>query len=68
MPTTDSSQGRKPSHRLYQVTGEGEHAFWTAIGAAWQNRDGKGFNLALDAIPLSGKIVMREPSQDEDRA
>ncbi|MBN8813452.1 MULTISPECIES: hypothetical protein [unclassified Sphingomonas] len=26
---------RKPTHRLYRVTGEGQSAIWTRIGAAW---------------------------------
>jgi len=65
MPSKDTTQGQKPSHRLFQVTGEGDSAFWSQIGAAWPNRDAKGFNLVLDAIPLNGRIVMREPPQDE---
>lgn len=51
--------GRKPSHRLYIVTGEGEKAVWRPIGAGWSHGDGKGFNLSCDAVPLQGRIVMR---------
>lgn len=51
--------GKKPTHRLYRVTGEGETAIWTPIGAAWPNKDGQGFSLSCDAMPLSGRIVMR---------
>ncbi len=50
---------RKPTHRLYRVNGEGEAATWTPIGAAWPNKDGKGFNLSCDAVPLQGRIVLR---------
>lgn len=57
--TTQTTSGRKPTHRLYQVIGEGEAASWIPIGAAWPNKDSKGFNLACDAIPLTGRIVMR---------
>lgn len=49
----------KPTHRLYRVDGEGKNAFWTAIGAAWPNRDGEGFSISCDAVPLHGRIVMR---------
>jgi hypothetical protein len=39
--------GEKPSHRAYVVEdrgeGEGKEAFWTACGAAWPHKDGKGF-------------------------
>lgn len=66
MPDGNTSNGRKPTHRLYNVIGEGETASWIVIGAAWPNKDGKGFNLAIDAIPLSGRFVMREPSERED--
>lgn len=50
---------RQPTHRLYRVTGDGEGAIWTPIGAAWPNKDGKGFNISCDAIPLHGRIVLR---------
>ena len=61
-----SNAGRKPTHRLYVVTGEGETANWTQLGAAWPNKDGKGFNLLCDAMPLSGRIVMREITEKDD--
>jgi hypothetical protein len=59
--TTQSSLplGRKPTHRLYRVLGDGESAVWTPIGAAWPNKDGKGFNLSCDAVPLQGRMVLR---------
>ncbi len=50
----------KPTHRLYRVDGEGKNARWTAIGAAWPNRDGEGFSISCDAVPLHGRIVMRK--------
>ncbi|MCA3798774.1 MAG: hypothetical protein IOC66_41590 [Burkholderia sp.] len=48
-----------PAFMLYRVTGNGKDASWTKIGAAWPNRDGKGFNILCDAVPLQGRIVMR---------
>ena len=53
------SIGRKPTHRLYRVLGDGDHASWTPIGAAWPNKDGKGFNIVCDAVPLTGRLVLR---------
>ena len=53
------SAGRKPTHRLYRVVGEGDAASWTPIGAAWPNKDGMGFSLSCDAVPLQGRIMMR---------
>ena len=54
------SAGRKPTHRLYIVTGDGDKASWRPIGAGWSHSDGKGFNLNCDALPLQGRLVMRE--------
>ena len=51
--------GRKPTHRLYRVLGDGKAAIWTPIGAAWPNKDGLGFNLQCDAVPLQGPAVSR---------
>jgi hypothetical protein len=51
--------GQKPTHRLYRVIGEGDQSSWTPIGAAWPNKDGNGFNISCDAVPLQGRIVMR---------
>ena len=51
--------GRKPTHRLYRVLGDGRTAIWTPIGAAWPNKDGLGFSLQCDAIPLQGRLVLR---------
>jgi hypothetical protein len=56
--------GRKPTHRLYRVLGDGEGAIWTPIGAAWPNKDGQGFSVSFDAVPLSGRIVMRAVRED----
>ena len=51
--------GRKPTHRIYRVAGEGANSSWTPIGAAWPNKDGAGFSIVCDAVPLQGRIVMR---------
>jgi hypothetical protein len=52
-----------PAHRVYGVSRNGEkNAVWTEIGAAWQHKDGRGFNLTFTARPLEGaQIVLRTP-------
>jgi len=56
----------KPTHRAYAVTKRGEKSYWNEIGAVWAHKDGKGFSLALDCLPLNdAEIVIREPSADE---
>ena len=56
----------RPTHRLFIVKGEGESARWTEIGAAWTNQDGKGFSLTLDAVPVTGRVIMREITERAD--
>ena len=57
--STTTVETRKPTHRIYRVSGEGKASSWTPIGAAWPNKDGMGFSIACDAVPLQGRIVMR---------
>lgn len=58
-----SQPPRKPSHRLYRVQGDGASAIWTPIGAAWPNKDGLGFSLTCDAVPLTGRMVLRKVTE-----
>lgn len=57
---------RQPTHRLYVVKGDDQNARWTEVGAAWSNRDGQGFSLALDSIPLGSRIAMRAIAEREE--
>ena len=42
----------------YTKDGE-EKTNWIKLGVAFENKDGKGFNLNCDAVPLTGRIVLR---------
>ncbi|MEW9570240.1 hypothetical protein ABQJ54_00595 [Rhodanobacter sp. Si-c] len=53
--------------REYQVAGETRHD-WTRIGVASPNGDGKGFRLALNALPLDGVILVRPYDPKEQPA
>ncbi len=62
----DRDEPRQPSHRAFSVIKrEGQDDFWLNIGLAFPHKDGKGLNIVLQAFPLDGKIVLREPSDDE---
>jgi hypothetical protein len=56
-----------PAYIAYHVkdTTAGEsgekRGVWTKVGAAWANKDGKGFSVVLDVIPLDGRLMLREP-------
>ena len=54
-----------PSHGVFTVEGEGEKAFWTKIGCAWQHKDGDGFNIQIAAIPLTGRLVIRARKEEQ---
>lgn len=64
---------KNPTHTVYQVRdfkkADGEpDASWTKIGAAWVHKDGHGFNIALEAMPLDGRLVMRLNKAKEKKA
>ena len=59
-------EAAKPTHRVYTVIRrEGQDDYWLNIGLAFPHRDGSGFNIVLQALPLDGKIVCREIGDDE---
>jgi hypothetical protein len=59
-------RAKRPTHEAFVITGEGENAFWTKIGAAWPHDDGKGFNVELIALPVNGRLVIRERKEAKD--
>jgi hypothetical protein len=56
----------RPTHYVYHIARElqGKDR-WTRLGAGWSHRDGEGFTLRLDALPLTGELVIRMPKADE---
>jgi hypothetical protein len=63
----DKEQPQHPTHRAYSVIRrEGQDDFWLNLGLAFPHKDGKGFNIMLQAFPLDGKIVCREITGEED--
>lgn len=54
------NEPKRPTHVIWQVIGEGDKARWIRVGAAWTNRDGKGFTLKFDAYPALGRTIIRE--------
>lgn len=58
------TKSNRPSHNVYVVEGEGDNAYWTKVGAAWRNEDGRGFSISLTCLPLNGRLIIREPKAD----
>jgi hypothetical protein len=51
----------RPTHSLFIVTqDETGDSQWTEVGAAWENKDGKGYNVKFKLYPRPGdQVVMR---------
>lgn len=61
---TGSKATRKPSHTAYSIRErEGKDSKWTEIGVAFPHKDGKGFDILFDVVPLSGRITIRVQEQ-----
>lgn len=58
----------QPRMAVYTVKerGEGRKSFWCRIGTCFTNRDGS-FSIVLDALPLDGRLVVREEQPREER-
>jgi hypothetical protein len=57
--TNTSGESKKPTHIAYQVRDGNEKGYWTRIGVAWPHKDGKGFNIQLECVPLDGRVSLR---------
>jgi hypothetical protein len=60
---TDIPTRSTPTHALYFAQGESDKSQWTRIGVAWAHRDGLGYAIKLEMIPLTGWIQMRVASE-----
>ncbi len=64
--TQTAATSKSPTHIAYHVRDGKDKGFFTRIGAAWPHKDGNGFNLQLDIMPLDGKITLRTASEKKD--
>lgn len=62
----EKNETKQPTHRAYSVIRrEGQDDFWLNLGLVFPHKDGDGFNIMLQALPLDGKIVCREITEDD---
>jgi hypothetical protein len=64
--TTELTSPKSPAFIAYHVKDGKERGYFPKIGAAWPHKDGKGFNIQLDIVPLDGKITLRTASEKKD--
>jgi hypothetical protein len=69
--TTPTAKNR-PTHTAYSVRKykkNGEHkSDYTPIGAAWLHGDGNGFDIVLEAFPVSGRVTLRKVKPKAEEA
>ena len=60
------AKSQSPSFNVYTVEdrGENDDPFWLKIGAAFEHKDEKGFNIVLSAFPIDNRLVMRAPADE----
>lgn len=66
---TKRDELKKPFMLAYTVKpiDDGRNAVWSKIGAAWAHKDGQGYEVRMDALPLDGRVVLRTiRERDED--
>lgn len=70
--TTEQVQDKGPDYFAYHVrSGDKGKTYWTRLGAAWAHKDGKGFSIDLEVMPVSGfngRIVVRAPADDAPKS
>ena len=65
--TKTKTTSKSPSFIAYQVRDrDGQDSFWTRIGAAFAHKDGKGYTIQVEAVPLDGRITLRVPSEKKE--
>lgn len=72
--TTTQQGGKAPSAKrpfmlAYTVKpiDEGRNSVWSKVGAAWAHKDGQGYEIRMDAVPVDGRIVLRTVKDAEDQ-
>ncbi|MGC4031638.1 MAG: hypothetical protein QM754_07885 [Tepidisphaeraceae bacterium] len=67
MTPNEQTSSTAPTHIAYQVREGRDKGFWTRIGIAWQHKDGKGFNVKLECLPIDGRLTLRHAVDKMDQ-
>lgn len=51
---------------VFALTERDQKTFWTRIGAAFTNKDGS-ITVVLEALPVSGRLQIREDEERDER-
>ena len=65
----ENSNKTPPTHEVYHVRDIPNQAkgFWTKVGAMWQHKDGKGFDIVFEIQVAEPRLVarVREEKKEE---
>jgi hypothetical protein len=62
------TKSAKPALIAYHVRdGKNEKGYFTRIGVAFPHKDGNGFTLLIETVPLDGKITLRVPTEKSEQ-
>jgi hypothetical protein len=65
MKNIETQNANAVTHIAYKVSNGGEKSYWTRIGVAFAHKDGNGFNIVLESLPIDGKITLRVVAEDK---
>ncbi len=66
MSDNNNANSKAPSHYVYHVRDGKEKGYFTRIGAAWPHKDGNGFTIQVDLVPLDGRLSLRVASEKKE--
>lgn len=62
-----TTKAKLPAFDVLSVKESGDNSYYTRIGAAWPAKNGDGFNIQLEALPLGSSLLLR-PRKTKDNA
>ena len=72
MSNDTTAASKRPTHTAYSVReyqkGGERKSDWNRVGIAWAHRDGDGFDIILDAIPVNGRVALRKNKPKSEQA
>jgi len=63
--TEPTQPTKKPAFIAYDPTRWAGETESQALGVAFSHRDGNGFDVLLDGVPLTGTLILRSPDAPE---
>ncbi len=63
-----SSENKSPALIAYHIRKTQEKSYWDRVGVAFQHKDGQGFDLVLESVPVDGRVALRMPTEKSEAA